>query len=57
VVQEGSEDRQYRADVYYLPQSINQFQIHFTVLWNTEAHHSVSFECLPSDWQSLLISL
>ena len=42
VVQEGSEDRQYRADIYYLPQSINQFQIHFTVLWNTEAHHSVS---------------
>ena len=44
VVQEGSEDRQYRADIYYLPQSINQFQIHFTVLWNTEAHHSVSIK-------------
>ena len=42
VVQEGSEDRQYRANIYYLPQSINEFQIHFTVLWNTEAHHSVS---------------
>ena len=42
VVQEGSEDRQYRANIYYLPQRINQFQIHFTVLWNTEAHHSVS---------------
>jgi hypothetical protein len=42
VVQDGSENRQYRADIYYLPQTINQFQIHFTVLWNTEAHHSVS---------------
>lgn len=42
VVQEGSEDRQYRANIYYLPQSIDQFQIHFTVLWNTEAHYSVS---------------
>ena len=44
VVQEGSEDRQYRANLYYLPQSISQFQIHFTVLWNTDAHHSVSYE-------------
>ena len=43
VVQEGSEDRQYRANLYYLPQSISQFQIHFTVLWNTDAHHSVSY--------------
>lgn len=42
VVQEISEDRQYRANLYYLPQSINQCQIHFTVLWNTDAHHSVS---------------
>ena len=42
VVQEGSEDRQYRANLYYLPQSVNQCQIHFTVLWNTDAHHSVS---------------
>ena len=42
VVQEGSEDRQYRANLYYLPQSVSQCQIHFTVLWNTDAHHSVS---------------
>ena len=42
VVQEGSEDRQYRANLYYLPQSINHCQIHFTVLFNTDAHHSVS---------------
>ena len=42
VVQEGSEDREYRANLYYLPQSINQWQIHFTVLWNTDTHHSVS---------------
>lgn len=42
VVQEGTEDRQYRANLYYLPQSVNQCQIHFTVLWNTDAHHSVS---------------
>ena len=42
VVQEGSEDREYRANLYYLPQGINQFQIDFTVLWNTDAHHSVS---------------
>ena len=54
VVQEGSEDRQYRANIYYLPQSINQFQIHFTVLWNTEAHHSVSlniFLVTSINWQ------
>ena len=43
VAQEGSEEREYRANLYYLPQSINQCQIHFTVLWNTEAHHSVSY--------------
>ena len=42
VVQEGSEDRQYRANLYYLPQSISKFEIHFTVLWNTDTHHSVS---------------
>ena len=42
VVQEGSEDRQYRANLYYLPQSVGKFEIHFTVFWNTEAHHSVS---------------
>ena len=41
VVQEGSEERQYRANLYYLPQSVNQCQIHFTVLWNTDTHHSV----------------
>ena len=42
VVQEGSEDGQYRANLYYLPQTIRQFQIQFMVLWNTDAHHSVS---------------
>ncbi len=42
IIQEGSEDRQYRANLYYLPQSVDQCQIHFTVLWNTEAHYSVS---------------
>ena len=42
VVQEGSENREYRANLYYLPQGINQFQIDFTVLWNTDTHHSVS---------------
>ena len=47
VVQEGSEDREYRANLYYLPRGINQFQIDFTVLWNTDAHHSVS--CI-ADW-------
>ena len=43
VVQEGSEDREYRANLYYLPQGINQFKTDFTVLWNTDAHHSVSY--------------
>ena len=56
VVQEGSEDRQYRANIYYLPQSINQFQIHFTVLWNTEAHHSVSInKCFPCYCMAMII--
>ena len=43
VVEEGSEGRQYRANLYYIPQSVNQCQIHFTVLWNTDTHHSVSY--------------
>ena len=43
VVQKGSENRQYRANLYYLPQSVNHFPIDFTVLWNTDAHHSVSY--------------
>ena len=42
VVQEDSGEREYRANLYYLPQSINQSQIHFTVFWNTDAHYSVS---------------
>ena len=56
VVQEGSEDRQYRANLYYLPQSINQFQIHFTVLWNTDAHHSVNYEYIACIVIGLLIN-
>ena len=43
VVQEGCQDRQYRANLYYLPQSVSQCQTDFTVLWNTDAHHSVSY--------------
>ena len=46
VIQEGSEDRQYRANLYYLPQSFDLWEIHFTVLWNTDAHHSVSYNTL-----------
>ena len=42
VTQESSEERQYCANLYYLARGVSQYEIHFVVLWNTAAHHSVS---------------
>ena len=42
VTQESSEDRQYRANLYYLAQGVSRCQIHFAVFWNTDVHYSVS---------------
>ena len=41
VTQEGSEEREYCSQLFYLGQS-NSCQIHFVVTWNTEAHLTVS---------------
>ena len=41
VAQEGSEEREYCARLFYLTQSIHDCQIDFTVTWNTEAHRNV----------------
>ena len=40
VTQEGSEDREYCSQLFYLGQP-NSCQIHFVVTWNTEAHLTV----------------
>ena len=42
VAQEGSEEREYVARLFYLSQSIYTYDIHLVVTWNIEAHLSVS---------------
>ena len=43
VTQEGSEDREYCSQLFYLGQpDLRQCQIHFVVTWNIEAHLTVS---------------
>ena len=41
VTQEGSEDREYCSQLFYLGKA-NQCKIHFVVSWNVEAHLTVS---------------
>ena len=41
VTQEGSEDREYCSQLFYLGQP-NSYKIHFVVSWNVEAHLTVS---------------
>ena len=42
VAQEGSEEREYVARLFYLSQSIYTYDIHLVVTWNTEVHLDVS---------------
>ena len=42
VIQEGSEDRQYIARLFYLSQKNSTYEIHLVVTWNTEVHLNVS---------------
>ena len=41
VSQEDSEERQYRASVYYREENLKSHQIHFVISLNTEAHKTV----------------
>ena len=42
VVQEGSEDREYIARLFYQSETIYSYDIHLVVTWNTKAHLTVS---------------
>ena len=42
VVQEGSEDREYIARLFYKSQTIRSYEIHLVVTWNIEAYLTVS---------------
>ena len=42
VTQEGSEDREYCSQLFYLGQP-DRCKIHYVVTWNTEAHLTVSY--------------
>ena len=42
ITQEGSQDREYVASLYYLNRSIFACDIHLVVTWNIEAHLTVS---------------
>ena len=42
VAQEGSEEREYIARLFYLRQNIHTYDIHLVVTWNIEAHIIVS---------------
>ena len=39
--QEGTEDREYCARLFYLTNSIHDRQVHFTITWNIDAHRNV----------------
>ena len=41
-VQEGSQEREYIAKLFYLNPTISNYEIHLVVTWNIEAHLSVS---------------
>lgn len=47
VTQDGSDERQYCGNLYYISCGIN-YEIFFVVIWNTEEHRSVSY------WMQLL---
>ena len=42
ITQEGSQDREYVASLYYLNRSVSTCNIHFVVTWDIEAHLTVS---------------
>ena len=42
VAQEGSEDKEYIARLFYLSHTISTCEIHFVVTWNIEAHITVN---------------
>ena len=41
VAQEGSQDRQYAARLFYLCRTVYTYEIHFVVTWDIEAHLTV----------------
>ena len=43
ITQEGSQDREYIARLFYLNPSISNCDIHLVVTWNIEAHLTVSY--------------
>ena len=42
VTQEGSEEREYLLQLFYIPKSNSQYAIHVVITWNTESHITVS---------------
>ena len=46
VVQEGSQDREYIAKLFYLNPTIFTYEIHLVMTWNVEAHLTVSDMCI-----------
>lgn len=42
ITQEGSQDREYIAKLFYLNPNISTYEIHLVVTWNVEAHLTVS---------------
>jgi hypothetical protein len=42
IVQEGSQDREYIAQLFYLNQTTSTCEIHLVVTWNVEAQLTVS---------------
>ena len=52
VTQEGTEEREYMARLFYLNQTISSHDIHLVVTWNSEVHITVSYGKL---WVQLLL--
>ena len=46
VTQEGTEEREYMARLFYLNQALatNEIHIHLVITWNSEAHITVSYD-------------
>ena len=42
ITQEGSQDREYIARLFYLNPNVSTYEIHLVVTWNVEAHLTVS---------------
>ena len=45
IIQEGSQDREYIAHLFYVNQTTSTCEIHLVVTWNVEAHLTVSDSC------------